>query len=51
MAVLTAVAKFLVRCRAGLSHHPHEDTSLADLEIALRVMVDFLERMAQQHAS
>ena len=51
MAALTPVAMLFVRCRDGLSHHPDEYASPADLKIGLRVMVDFLERMAQQHAS
>jgi allantoate deiminase len=51
MSALTPVAMLFVRCRGGLSHHPDEDASAADLEIALRVMVDFLRRMAHQHAS
>ena len=51
MSALTPVAMLFVRCRDGLSHHPDEHASAGDLEIALRVVVDFLERMAQQHAS
>ncbi len=51
MSTLTPVAMVFVRCRDGLSHHPAEYASRADLKIALRVMVDFLERIAQQHAS
>jgi allantoate deiminase len=50
MSALTPVAMLFVRCREGLSHHPDEYASPADLGVALRVMVDFLERMAQQHA-
>ena len=51
MSALTPVAMWFLRCRDGLSHHPDASASPADLKIALRVMVDFLERMAQQHAS
>jgi allantoate deiminase len=51
MSALTPVAMLFVRCRGGLSHHPDEYAAAADLEIALRVMVDFLRRMAHQHAS
>lgn len=51
MSALTPVAMLFVRCRGGLSHHPDEHASAGDLEIALRVMVDFLRRMAHQHAS
>jgi allantoate deiminase len=50
MSALTPVAMLFVRCRDGLSHHPDEFAAPADLEVALRVMVDFLTRMAQRHA-
>ncbi|MDP3073939.1 MAG: allantoate amidohydrolase [Opitutaceae bacterium] len=50
MAALTPVAMLFVRCREGLSHHPDEHASPGDLGVALRVMVDFLQRMAQQDA-
>jgi len=46
MASLAPVAMLFVRCRDGLSHHPAEFASRADLEVALRVIVDFLERLA-----
>jgi len=46
MAELTPVAMLFVRCRDGLSHHPDEFASPSDLEVALRVMVDFLEKLA-----
>lgn len=49
MSALAPVAMLFVRCRDGLSHHPDEHASSADLGVALRVMVDFLARMAQQH--
>lgn len=48
MSALTPIAMLFVRCRAGLSHHPDEYAAPADLEIALQVMVDFLERLAQR---
>ncbi len=44
---LTPVAMLFVRCREGLSHHPDEYASPADLEVALRVIIDFLERLAR----
>jgi allantoate deiminase len=47
MSAATPVAMLFVRCRDGLSHHPDEYASPADLEVALRVVVDFLERMAK----
>jgi allantoate deiminase len=49
VSALTPVAMLFVRCREGLSHHPDEYASPKDLGVALRVMVDFLERMAHEH--
>ena len=51
MSALTPVAMLFVRCRDGLSHHPEEYASSADLDVALRVMIDFLERLAKRHAT
>jgi allantoate deiminase len=51
MASLTPVAMLFVRCREGLSHHPDEFASPADLDVALRVVIDFLERLAQDTAA
>lgn len=48
MSALVPVAMLFVRCRAGLSHHPDEYASPADLEVALRVMIDFLARLAHE---
>lgn len=48
---LTPIAMLFVRCRDGLSHHPDEYASPADLGVALRVMVDFLERLAHSHSA
>lgn len=48
MSEVVPVAMLFVRCREGLSHHPDEYASPADIAVALRVMVDFLERLAQQ---
>ena len=51
MANLTPIAMLFVRCREGLSHHPDEYASPADLETALRVLIDFMERLAaRKHA-
>jgi allantoate deiminase len=49
MAKLTPVAMLFVRCRAGLSHHPDEYASPADLGVALQVVVDFIERLASMN--
>ena len=48
MSALAPVAMLFVRCRGGLSHHPDEYASPADLKVALRVAVHFLERLAAE---
>jgi len=47
MSTLTPVAMLFVRCRDGLSHHPDEYASPADLAVALQVVEDFIERLAR----
>jgi allantoate deiminase len=42
------IAMLFVRCRNGLSHHPDEYASPADIGVALDVLVDFLLRLAAQ---
>jgi allantoate deiminase len=51
MAALVPVAMLFVRCRGGLSHHPDESASPADLAVALRVVEDFIERLARNFDS
>ncbi|MDO8541100.1 MAG: allantoate amidohydrolase [Opitutaceae bacterium] len=46
MSAKMPVGMLFVRCRDGLSHHPDEHASAADVDVALQVMVDFLERLA-----
>lgn len=48
MAEMAPVAMLFVRCPDGLSHHPDEFASARDIGVALRVTVDWLERMAQE---
>ena len=43
------VAMLFVRCRHGLSHHPDEYASPADIDVAVRVMIDFVLRLAHVH--
>jgi allantoate deiminase len=45
---LAPVAMLFVRCRGGLSHHPDEFVARGDLEAALRIVVDFLGRLASR---
>jgi allantoate deiminase len=49
MSTLTPVAMLFVRCRDGLSHHPDEYASPKDLATALKVMENFLERLASEN--
>ena len=46
VSALAPVARLFVRCRGGLSHHPDEHASPADLQAALRALVQFLEGFA-----
>jgi allantoate deiminase len=48
LSALTPVAMLFVRCRDGLSHHPDEYAAPADLEVALNVIIGFIERLARQ---
>jgi allantoate deiminase len=41
-------AMLFVRCRGGISHHPDEYASPADIDIAVRVLLNFLERIGTQ---
>ncbi|MDF0489689.1 Zn-dependent hydrolase [Sphingomonas sp. H39-1-10] len=45
MAALCPTAMLFVRCRGGISHNPAEHVDPADAEIALRVMLGFIERL------
>jgi allantoate deiminase len=49
MSTLTPVAMLFVRCRDGLSHHPDEYASPQDLAVALAVLTDFIEKLAEAH--
>jgi len=51
LSALTLVAMLFVRCREGLSHHPDEYASPADIAVALQVMIAFLERLAASDSS
>ena len=44
MADLTEVGMLFVRCKEGISHHPAESMTVADAEVAARVLLRFLDR-------
>ncbi|WP_336969410.1 allantoate amidohydrolase [Sphingobium aromaticiconvertens] len=45
MAALCPTAMLFIRCRNGISHNPAEHVDAADVEIALRVMLGFIDRL------
>jgi allantoate deiminase len=45
------VAMLFVRCRAGLSHHPDEYATPADIETALAILVDAVAAHAETFAA
>ncbi len=49
VSALCPIAMLFVRCRDGLSHHPDEYASPKDLAVALKVMADFLARLAADY--
>jgi allantoate deiminase len=50
MASTTSMAMLFVRSPGGISHHPDEAILPEDVAVALRVMVDFLSRLAGESA-
>jgi len=49
LAAITPVAMLFVRCKDGISHHPDESVAEADVLVAIRVLVRFLELLAKKH--
>ena len=45
MAALCPTAMLFIRCRGGISHNPAEHVEPADAEVALQVMVGFVEKL------
>ncbi|WP_164125551.1 M20/M25/M40 family metallo-hydrolase, partial [Stenotrophomonas maltophilia] len=39
-------AMLFVRCRDGLSHHPDEYAAPDDIDVAARVLADFIDHLA-----
>ena len=48
MASLCPTAMLFVRCAGGISHNPAESVDPADVEIARRVMLGFIDRLAER---
>ena len=51
MAALCPTAMLFIRCKGGVSHNPAEHVDPADAEIALQVMLGFIERLGATFAS
>ena len=49
MGDITPMAMLFVRCKGGLSHHPDESVTVEDIAVAIAVMNDFLQLLANQH--
>jgi len=45
MAALCPTALLFIRCRGGVSHNPAEHVDPADAEVALQVMLGFIDRL------
>jgi allantoate deiminase len=41
------VAMLFVRCKGGISHHPAEHASAADIDVAARVLLTFIDAYAR----
>ncbi|MGA1674797.1 MAG: allantoate amidohydrolase [Pseudomonadales bacterium] len=49
MAAACPVAMLFVRCKGGISHNPAESVDVADVTLALSVLVSAVERLANTH--
>ena len=47
MAAIAPTAMLFIRCAGGVSHNPAEHVDPADAEIALQVMLHFIERLGE----
>jgi len=47
MAKITPAAMLFIRCKDGISHNPTETATLADINVAFKVMNDFLQHLAE----
>ncbi|WP_159982360.1 MULTISPECIES: allantoate amidohydrolase [unclassified Novosphingobium] len=51
MASLCPTAMLFIRCTGGISHNPAEHVEPADVEIALQVMLGFIDRLGDSFAA
>jgi allantoate deiminase len=50
VAHLTDVSMLFVRCRGGVSHHPDESVTEADVAVAIDAVSELLRLLAQEPA-
>jgi allantoate deiminase len=50
MAAITPISMLFIRCAGGISHNPLESVTAADVDVACRTMVAFVERLAGDFA-
>jgi allantoate deiminase len=43
------IAMLFVRCRDGVSHHPSEYASAEDIDVAARILADFVDTLKPRH--
>jgi allantoate deiminase len=43
------IAMLFVRCRDGVSHHPTEYASAEDIDVAARILADFVDTLKPRH--
>jgi allantoate deiminase len=48
IADLCPVVMLFVRCAGGISHHPAESASIADVDAAIRVILSFIDQLEAQ---
>ena len=48
MSAITPIAMLFVRCKGGISHHPDESVTVADVGVAIDVLERFLLLMSQE---
>lgn len=48
LSEITDIAMLFVRCKGGISHHPDESVAVEDVEVALKVMDQFLQSLQSE---
>jgi allantoate deiminase len=46
LAQMAPMAMLFIRCEGGISHNPKEQVAIGDVDVAIGVLIDFIERLA-----